>query len=73
MCACRLWATLFGKMLLPEIRKIGRKERKVAVVGLTRLLTEGRAMREGANGELWCVRSCGRAAGWLTCGQGRML
>ncbi|KAF8583471.1 Cse1-domain-containing protein [Ramaria rubella] len=48
-----LWANLFGNILLPEITKIPTKDRKVAVVGLTLLLTQSQSMRQGANAQLW--------------------
>ncbi|KAF8513582.1 CAS/CSE protein [Hysterangium stoloniferum] len=48
-----LWANLFGHILFPEIVKIPSKDRKVAVVGLIRLLTQSQSMRQGANGQLW--------------------
>lgn len=51
----RLWANLFGHILLPEIPRIPTKNRKLAVVGLTRLLTQCTLMRQGSNSQLWSV------------------
>ncbi|KAF8511326.1 CAS/CSE protein [Gautieria morchelliformis] len=48
-----LWANLFGNILLPEVAKIRSKDRKMAVVGLTRLLTQSALMRQASNVQLW--------------------
>ena len=53
----RLWSNLFGNILLPEIARIPTKDRKVAVVGVTRLLTQCPSMRQGLNLPLWSVES----------------
>ncbi|GJJ14609.1 hypothetical protein Clacol_008875 [Clathrus columnatus] len=48
-----LWGNLFTNIMLPEIPKMPVRDRRVAVAGLTRLLTESSVMRQGPNAQLW--------------------
>jgi hypothetical protein len=51
----RLWTQILRSFVIPEIPKMPIKDRKVAVVGLTRMLTQSEMMLQEPNVQDWCV------------------
>ena len=52
---CRLWAQVCANFITPQAPKLAAKDRKVAVVGLTRILTESTLMLQEPSEQVWCV------------------
>ena len=53
----RLWSQILHSFVIPQIPKMPVKDRKVAVVGLTRMLTQSEVMLREPNVQEWCVLS----------------
>ena len=51
----RLWSQILSNFVVPQVPKMPTKDRKVAAVGLTRLLTQSPLMLAGNNANAWCV------------------
>ncbi|KAJ7077918.1 CAS/CSE protein [Mycena belliarum] len=49
----RLWSQILTNFVVPQVPLMPQKDRKLAVVGLTRLLTRSRAMIQEPNVQLW--------------------
>ncbi|KAJ6581319.1 CAS/CSE protein [Mycena capillaripes] len=49
----RLWSQLFTSFVVPQIPLMPQKDRKLAVVGFTRLLTRSNIMMQEPNVQLW--------------------
>ncbi|KAJ7695191.1 importin alpha re-exporter [Mycena rosella] len=49
----RLWSQVLTNFVAPQVPLMPQKDRKLAVVGLTRLLTRSRSMMQEPNVQLW--------------------
>jgi exportin-2 (importin alpha re-exporter) len=49
----RLWSQILTNFVLPQVPLMPQKDRKLAVVGFTRLLTRSSGMMQEPNVQLW--------------------
>ncbi|KAH7910550.1 CAS/CSE protein [Hygrophoropsis aurantiaca] len=49
----QLWSQILGNFVVPQVPKMPHKDRKVAAVGLTRMLTESSIMTTGPSAQTW--------------------
>lgn len=54
----RLWSQILANFVIPQVPKMPQKDRKVVVVGLTRLLSQSTLMHQGALVQSWFVLNC---------------
>ena len=50
-----LWSQIFANFVVPQAPKMPTKDRKLAAVGLTRILTQSNVMLQGPNIMTWYV------------------
>ena len=53
ICAFSLWSQLLVNFVIPQVPKSPPKERKVVIVGITRLLTQSTLMLQGTLSQAW--------------------
>ena len=51
----RLWSQLLVNFLIPEVPKLPLSDRRIAAVGLTRMLTRSTIMLQDSNLQSWCA------------------
>jgi exportin-2 (importin alpha re-exporter) len=51
----RLWSQILGNFVLPQIPKMSYKDRKITVVGVTRMLTQSTYMLQEPSIQAWYV------------------
>jgi exportin-2 (importin alpha re-exporter) len=50
---CRLWLQVLNNFIIPQVPKMPPKDRKVVVVGMTRMLTESEIMMREPSIQAW--------------------
>jgi exportin-2 (importin alpha re-exporter) len=51
----RLWSQILGNFVIPQVPKMSHKDRKIAVVGVTRMLTQSTFMLQEPSIRAWYV------------------